>query len=220
MTKTFSSTVSATALTVAALLGHDRLATVAAGLLQAADDADEAIAAAEPEVERLAADLAGAEHVFAVGGGLAHVAALEAALKLKEMALVHAEASETWEMTSGPATMIGPGTVVISLAPEGPARAATDDVVRHCAGWGARIVEVAADRSVAGSALLRLAPATDERFAPLTAVPPVALLAYALATLRGHSPDRPSWTERYHRQGLTHIVGVSEVATDDRAGVA
>jgi hypothetical protein len=36
----------------------------------------------------------------------------------------------------------------------------------------------------------------------------VALLAYVLAGLRGATPDRPSWTERYHSQGLTHIVGV------------
>ena len=48
----------------------------------------------------------------------------------------------------------------------------------------------------------------DERFAPLTVVPPVALLAYVLAGLRGATPDQPSWTERYHSQGLTHIVGV------------
>jgi glutamine---fructose-6-phosphate transaminase (isomerizing) len=210
MTKTFSSTLAATALMVAALLGDAHLAEVADGLRQAADDAEDAIAGAAGEVDRLAASLVDAEHLFVVGGGLAYVAALEAALKLKEMALVHAEASESWEMASGPATMIGPGTVVISLAPSGPARAATDDVVRHCAGWGARIVEVAPDRAVVGSDLLRLPAVTDERFAPLTAVPPVALLAYELATLRGHTPDHPSWTGRYHRQGLTHIVGVEE----------
>ena len=53
----------------------------------------------------------------------AYPAALEAALKLKEMALVHAEGAEVWEMTSGAATMLGPDAVVIALAPDGPARA-------------------------------------------------------------------------------------------------
>jgi glucosamine--fructose-6-phosphate aminotransferase (isomerizing) len=143
-----------------------------------------------------------------VGGGLAYPAALEAALKLKEMALVHAEASETWEMASGPATMVGPGTVVVSLAPGGPARAATDDVVRHCREWGARVIEVAPSRAVPDSTLLAVPAGVDERFAPLTLVPPVALMAYVLAGLRGATPDRPSWTARYHSQGLTHIVGV------------
>lgn len=208
MTKTFSSTLSATAMVLAALLGDDVFATVIRGLRQAAGQAATAIAGAWPLVEELAGSLTSTEHLFVVGGGLAYPAAIEAALKLKEMALVHAEGAETWEMASGAATMVGPQAAVISLAPNGPGRAATDDVVGHCAEWGARIIEVAPSRSVADAALLPLPAEADERFAPLTAVPPVALLAYVLAGLRGATPDRPGWTERYHSQGLRHIVGV------------
>ncbi len=208
MTKTFSSTLSATILMLAAIVGDEALLEVTAGLSQAADHADRVIADAWPVVEEIAAELADAEHLFVVGGGLAYPAALEAALKLKEMALVHAEASETWEMASGPATIVGPGTVVISLAPDGAAKAATDDVVRHCREWGARVIEVAPVRAVPDSRLLAVPAGVDERFAPLSVVPPVALLAYVLAGLRGATPDRPGWTERYHSQGLTHIVGV------------
>jgi glucosamine--fructose-6-phosphate aminotransferase (isomerizing) len=208
MTKTFSSTLSATILLVGAILGEEPLATVTAGVRLAADHAEQAIADALPLVESIAAGIAGAEHLFVVGGGLAWPAALEAALKLKEMALVHAEASETWEMASGPATIVGRGTVVVSLAPNGPAREATDDIVRHSREWGAEVIEVAADRAMPDSRLLPVPAAVDERFAPLTLVPPVALLAYVLAGMRGATPDRPSWTERYFSQGLTHIVGV------------
>jgi glucosamine--fructose-6-phosphate aminotransferase (isomerizing) len=208
MTKTFSSTLSATILVLGAILGDAPLAAAIAGLRLAADHAEQAIADAWTAVEAIAAEIADAEHLFVVGGGLAHPAALEAALKLKEMALVHAEASETWEMASGPATIVGPRTVVVSLAPDGPARAATDDVVRHCREWGARVIEVAPSRAVPDSRLLVVPTAVDERFAPLTVVPPVALLAFVLAGLRGATPDRPSWTERYHSQGLHHIVGV------------
>jgi glucosamine--fructose-6-phosphate aminotransferase (isomerizing) len=208
MTKTFSSTLSATILMLGAILGDETLDGMVASLRLAAGHAERAIADAWPVVEAIAAKIADAEHLFVVGGGLAYPAALEAALKLKEMALVHAEASETWEMASGPATIVGPGAVIVSLAPDGPARAATDDVVRHCRAWGARIIEVAPSRAVADSHLLTVPAGVDERFAPLTVVPPVALLAYVLAGLRGATPDRPSWTERYHSQGLTHIVGV------------
>ena len=208
MTKTFSSTLSATILTLGAILGEPNLAELSAGLRLAADHAEKAIADAQSMVERLAQELVDVEHVFVVGGGLAYPAALEAALKLKEMALVHAEASETWEMASGPATMVGPGMVIVSLAPNGAARDATDDVVRHCQEWGARIIEVAPTQAVAGSTLLAIPAAAEERFAPLTVVPPVALLAFVLAGLRGATPDRPGWTDRYHSQGLNHIVGV------------
>lgn len=207
MTKTFASTLAAGALVVAAVLGDAHLRHVADLLRTAADDAATAIAAAEPLVAPLADELASAEHLFVVGAGLAHPAALEAALKLKEMALVHAEASETWEMATGPATMVGAGTVVISLAPAGAARAATDDVVRKTAEWGARVIEVRAERAVEGSTLLPLPATADERTAPFVAVPPVALLAYRLARRRGATPDRPGWAERYHSQGLSHILG-------------
>jgi glucosamine 6-phosphate synthetase-like amidotransferase/phosphosugar isomerase protein len=103
-------------------------------------------------------------------------------------------------MASGPAPMVGPGTVVISLAPNCPAR--------HCRAWGARIIEVSPSRAVADSHLLTVPVGVDERFAPLTVVPPIALLAYVLAGLSDATPDRPGWTARYFSQGLTHIVGV------------
>ena len=61
---------------------------------------------------------------------------MESALKLKEMAIVHAEGTETWEMASGVATIVGPASVVIAIAPVGPGRDAVADVVRHAADMG------------------------------------------------------------------------------------
>lgn len=207
MTKTFSATLVATELLLLELLGPDRAAPVVREIAAAADHAALAIAAAEPLLPALADSLTGTEHLFVAGGGLAHPAALEAALKLKEMALVHAEGAETWEMTSGVATMLGPGSVIVALAPEGRARAAMADLLRHARGWGARVIEVGPDPLVADSVLLPLPAAAMEDHASLTAVPPVALLAFALARRRGANPDRPDWIERYHSQGLTHILG-------------
>ena len=63
---------------------------------------------------------------------------------------------------------------------------------------------------VATSTLLPLARGRPEDHAPLCAVPPVALLAFALARQRGANPDRPGWIERYHSQGLRHILGAGE----------
>jgi glucosamine--fructose-6-phosphate aminotransferase (isomerizing) len=213
MTKTFSSTLVATELLLVGLLGPDVERAEEARFLRAADHAEAAIRAAEPLVEGLATELATAEHLFVTGGGVGHPAALEAALKLKEMALVHAEGAEVWEMTSGAATMLGPGAVVIALAPDGLARPAIGDLLEHAARWGARTIEVGPSPLVSTSALLPLPAAAEEDHAPLTAVPPVALLAFALARRRGADPDRPDWIERYHSQGLTHILGASPEAT-------
>jgi glucosamine 6-phosphate synthetase-like amidotransferase/phosphosugar isomerase protein len=61
--------------------------------------------------------------------------------------------------------------------------------------------------SIAGADHLPLPDGAAEDLAPLTTVAPIALLAFALARRRGLDPDRPGWVERYHRQGLRHIVG-------------
>jgi glucosamine--fructose-6-phosphate aminotransferase (isomerizing) len=208
MTKTFASTLVATQLVLAEVLGGERAERIRGSIATAADQAAAAIAAAEPRIAGLVETLAAAEHLFVVGSGGAYPAALEAALKLKEMAIVHAEGTESWEMASGSATIIDAGAVVIALAPDGPGCAATIDVARHAASWGARVIEVAPVASVEGADLLPLPVGAEEDLAPLTTVPPIALLAFALARRRGHDPDRPGWVERYHSQGLRHIVGV------------
>jgi len=207
MTKTFSATLVATELLLVGLLGHERAAVVEDEIAQAADAAERAIDAAEPLVEGLADALVDRRHLFVTGGGVGYPAALEAALKLKEMALVHAEGAEAWEMTSGAATMLGPEAVVIALAPDGPARPAIAELLAHAADWGARVLEVGPSRLVDGSDLLPIPGGPLEDHAPLVAVPPVALLAFALARRKGLNPDRPDWIERYHSQGLTHILG-------------
>lgn len=210
MTKTFVATLAATHLLLGEVLGGERAAAVRDLVAGAAGHVDAAVAAAAPRVQALADALAETEHVFVVGSGNAAAAALEAALKLKEMALVHAEGTESWEMASGAATIVRPGTVVVALAPAGPGREATIEVARHAAQWGARIVEVGPGPAPAvdGADLLPLPAGAEEDAAPLMAVAPVALLAFALARRRGHDPDHPNWTERYRSQGLTHIVGV------------
>jgi glucosamine--fructose-6-phosphate aminotransferase (isomerizing) len=212
MTKTFSATLAATELLLLELLGEPAGDALRAGLLDAADAAEDAIAAAERLVEPLADELRDTGHLFVTGGGMAYPAALEAALKLKEMALVHAEGAEAWEMTSGAATMLGPDAVVIALAPSGPARGAVGELLAHATEWGARTIEVGPERLVATSTLLPLRGEAAEDHAPLSAVPPVALLAFALARARGANPDRPGWIERYHSQGLRHILGAGTPA--------
>jgi glucosamine 6-phosphate synthetase-like amidotransferase/phosphosugar isomerase protein len=106
--------------------------------------------------------------------------------------------------------MIDERSAVIALAPPGPGRAATADLLRHLAAWGAATIEVGPEPIVRDSILVELPPSAEEDHAPLTCVPPVALAAFALARRRGIDPDRPEWVARYHSQGLRHIVGVEE----------
>ena len=210
MTKTFSSTLAATELLLLELLGPDAGDALRADLLAAAD-------AAETRDRGRGAARRGARttrwrtlaHLFVTGGGLAYPAALEAALKLKEMALVHAEGAEVWEMTSGAATMLGPGAVVIALAPDGPAREAVGERRSGTQQRGAPRRRGRPRRPRGRPP--RSCPFRHRRsraHASLTAVPPVALLAFALAR-RARRPTRTGRAEiqRYHSQGLRHILG-------------
>lgn len=207
MTKTFASTLTAAILLVAGLLPDDTADSIRGALDTAAAAADVAIASAGSGIETLAADLATTAHVFVVGSGGGHVAALEGALKLKETALIHAEGSESWEMASGAATLVDATSTVIALAPPGRGREAVIDIGSHCLGWGARVIEIAPEPTIDGADHLAVAATANEDLASLDTLPPLVLLAEALARARGIDPDEPGWTERYRSQGLTHVIG-------------
>jgi glucosamine--fructose-6-phosphate aminotransferase (isomerizing) len=214
MTRTFHSSATAAAMVAIGLLGAlEIVARATHSLSRGADAAEFAITQAHEQIPDLARDLRDYRHIVVFGGGSAALAAGEVALKLTEMALLHAEGSETWEVESGSATIVGPDTAVIAIRPAGPASEATAALARNSAGWGARVVELAAERSVDGAALLRIPLDAPDEVAPLYAVPPLALLAFHLARSRGIDPDRPDWVERYAAQGLHHVAGSATAST-------
>ena len=105
MTKTYASTLTAAHLLMLELFSASRDYFV--DLEASADRAAAAISEGErSRCHNLAPELSEVEHAFCFGAGNAYAAALEGALKLKEMPLLHAEGSETWEMASGPSTMV------------------------------------------------------------------------------------------------------------------
>ena len=129
------------------------------------------------------------------------------------MALVHAEGAEVWEMTSGAATMLGPDAVVIALAPEGPARAGGRRPAGATPRTGARrTIEVGPAPLVAAPTLLPLPADAAEDHAPLSRRAAGRAPRLRPRPAAGRQPDRPDWIERYHSQGLRHILGAGEEA--------
>ena len=114
-----------------------------------------------------------AERNFVLGTGPAWGLAQEAALKLKETALVQVEAFHTLEFRHGPVSMVDKGTVVFLLVPKGEAA------------WERRIGEELAQL---GGQVVPVEYTLQDL--PLALVP-FQLLAYQLARSKGLDPDRP-----------------------------
>jgi glutamine---fructose-6-phosphate transaminase (isomerizing) len=137
--------------------------------------------------ERAAPLLVGCERMFVVGRGTGLAIAMEAALKLKEVCGIQAEAFSGAELRHGPLALIEPGYPVLVFAPRGPAHAGLVTLVDDLRARGA-LVLFAGDG--VGNAL-PLVHAAAAELDPLCAIQSFYVLAEALARARGRDPDAP-----------------------------
>lgn len=202
MTRTFASTLAAAMLLLLEFYEADE--TWFEALTSTADLAASAIREAQARAPQLVPSLIDFDRAFCFGVGSGWAAALESALKLKEVAMVHAEAAESSEMASGPSTMVSDRHLAIAFAAAGPGGAETADLAAHLRAWDVPLLDV----GPAASGDWHL-PVELPRYDPLAAlvlVPPVTLLVNRIAIARGLTPDTPTWRSRYLSQGLIHIA--------------
>lgn len=207
MTKTYASTLVAAHLLV--LETFSAPAELFNHLEFSAQLCEKALQSANQKYADLVADIQNYDHAFYFGAGPAYAASLEAALKMKEMAMLHAEASEIWEFASGPATTVDERFFCAAFYTGDGHDGDVANSARLSRQWGARLVEFGPE-SYAGDWHIPVDPNRFEPFSTLSLVPPAALLAYRMARQRGHYPEQPHWRERYIAQGLTHLMGSGE----------
>jgi glucosamine--fructose-6-phosphate aminotransferase (isomerizing) len=120
--------------------------------------------------------------------------ALEGALKLKELAYLHAEGFAAGELKHGPIALVEEGVPVFCVATDSPVRAKVVSNMQEVRARGAHVIAVATegDLTIAEHAeeVLRV-PATDWILQPLLAVIPLQVLAYKIARKRGLNVDQP-----------------------------
>jgi glutamine---fructose-6-phosphate transaminase (isomerizing) len=204
MTKTYASTLTALHMLLLEILNASE--SYFEALSAVADSCEQALADAKRIIPELVPVVAKFEHAFYFGAGNAYAAALEGALKMKEMAILHAEGSETWEMASGPATVVSEKSLCVALYTGEATDGSTADTAQHSRQWGARVLEVG-PVAPTGDWTLPVQASAVPAFSSLALIPPLALLAYRTAQARGYNPDKPVWRERYTSQGMTHIIG-------------
>ena len=149
-------------------------------------------------VQQLAEELSDAKSVLFIGRHVGYPVALEGALKLKELAYMHAEGFAAGELKHGPIALIEDGIPVVVVVPSPRGRATLHDKIvsniQEVRARGARTIVIAeeGDEAVLPYAdhVIRV-PAVPTLMQPLVSTVPLQVFACALATVKGHDVDQP-----------------------------
>ncbi len=144
--------------------------------------------AARHHTRELGRELLGPQPVFLTGRGRHYVTALEAALKLKEVAGLKAEALHGGEMKHGTLALIENGTPAIHFYDDQDFTR-TEIAASELRSRGARIFSVGPRPLASSDHHIRVDDAGIAT--PIVQVIPMQILAYELAKLKSMDPDRP-----------------------------
>ncbi|MCW2740392.1 MAG: glmS [Blastococcus sp.] len=176
---------------------EDEVSAVVADLRRLPEAVAEVLAGMEP-VRELARELAGADTILFLGRHVGYPVALEGALKLKELAYIHAEGFAAGELKHGPIAVVDKGTPVIVIVPSPRSRESVHGKVvsniQEVRARGARTIVIAeeGDEDVVPYAdhLIRV-PRTPTLLAPVVTTVPLQVLACEIADTRGLDVDQP-----------------------------
>jgi glutamine---fructose-6-phosphate transaminase (isomerizing) len=149
-------------------------------------------------VRALARELRDATSVLFLGRHVGYPVALEGALKLKELAYMHAEGFAAGELKHGPIALIEDGVPVVVVVPSPRGRSVLHDKIvsniQEVRARGARTIVVAeeGDEAVVPYAdhLVRV-PACPTLLQPLVSVVPLQVFACEMASSKGYDVDQP-----------------------------
>ncbi len=146
------------------------------------------------DVDDVAAKLTDARDFFYLGRHVGYPVALEGALKLKELAYLRAEGYPAGELKHGPIALIEPGAIVVGVATRNVLWEKMLSNIAEVRSRGATVVLLADDGDEETAAVadhVLWVPPTYALISPVVDVVPLQQLAYRLARLHGHDPDRP-----------------------------
>jgi glutamine---fructose-6-phosphate transaminase (isomerizing) len=149
-------------------------------------------------VRALARELRDASTVLFFGRHVGYPTALEGALKLKELAYMHAEGFAAGELKHGPIALIEDGVPVIAVVPSPLGRGSLHDKIvsnlQEVRARGALTIVIAEDGDEAvvpyADHIIRV-PASPTLLQPLVAIVPLQVFACEMAAARGHDVDQP-----------------------------
>jgi glucosamine--fructose-6-phosphate aminotransferase (isomerizing) len=166
--------------------------------LRAIPDKIAKVIAGAGRIRQIARWMADTKSVLFLGRHVGYPVAMEGALKLKELAYIHAEGFAAGELKHGPIALIEPGQPVFVIVPSPRGRGSLHSKVissiQEIRARGARTLVIAEEGD---DAVLPYAdevfyvPQTPVLLAPLVSVVPLQIFACELATARGLDVDQP-----------------------------
>jgi glucosamine--fructose-6-phosphate aminotransferase (isomerizing) len=149
-------------------------------------------------VRELARQSTGTDRVLFIGRHVGYPVALEGALKLKELAYIHAEGFAAGELKHGPISLIEDGTPVIAIVPSPRGRSLLHDKIvsniQEVKARGAKVIAVCEEGdsiTAAHADHVVETPASPTLLAPLLTAVPLQVFAAELATVLGRDIDQP-----------------------------
>ncbi|HEX2090293.1 MAG TPA: glutamine--fructose-6-phosphate transaminase (isomerizing) [Actinomycetota bacterium] len=148
----------------------------------------------DERVKELANRFYKASDILFIGRHTGFPAALEGALKLKEISYLHAEGYAAGELKHGPIALIEPGVPVVAVATECHIYPKMLSNIQEVKARGADVIAVATegDKEIQNLAdHVVYVPRTHELLSPVVVTVPLQLFAYHIAKLRGADVDQP-----------------------------
>jgi glucosamine--fructose-6-phosphate aminotransferase (isomerizing) len=153
------------------------------------------VLALEPEIATIATRLAEAKSALFLGRGVMYATALEAALKLKELSYIHAEAYASGELKHGPIALIDRSLPVLVFAPHDALFDKTVSNMQEVMARGGQVTLVTdasgAEQASEGTSAVLCLPPAGRLTAPMLYAIPAQLLAYHTAIAKGTDVDQP-----------------------------
>ena len=132
------------------------------------------------------------QSVLFLGRHVGYPTALEGALKLKELAYMHAEGFAGGELKHGPIALIDKGTPVVAIMPAEHSVLAEKMAsnIQEVKARGAVVIAISEFDFTGADHLIRI-PQTDQLLQPVLSVVPLQVIAYEMAVARGNDVDQP-----------------------------
>ena len=177
-------------------LSDAQVKTIYHQMLELPGQIEQILETVEP-LRELTRKFASSDTVLFLGRNVGFPVALEGALKLKELAYIHAEGFAGGELKHGPIALIDSvsATPVIAILPAGHEHSLDEKMasnIQEVKARGARVIVIAEEgANVVGAEYVIRIPVTNPLFQPILATVPLQVFAYEIAVARGSDVDQP-----------------------------